>query len=177
MNIVEKLIKKNKVYRGSAVDLFCDEIELPNGTVAKREYLGHPGAAAVLPFINRKNIVLVKQYRYPVNQITYEIPAGKIDKGETPLECITRELEEETGYKAQKLGKLLSFYPTAAFSNEIIYIFAAFGLIDGKQNPDEDEFISREIVSFKEAVKMVKTGRIKDSKTIIALLYFENILK
>ncbi|MCA6084824.1 NUDIX domain-containing protein [Candidatus Endomicrobiellum agilis] len=177
MNIVEKLIKKNKVYCGSAIDLFCDKIELPNGAVAKREYLGHPGAAAVLPFISRKSIVLVKQYRYPINQITYEIPAGKIDKGETPLECITRELEEETGYRAKKLKKLLAFYPTAAFSNEIIHIFAAFGLINGEQNPDEDEFVSREIMSFKEAVKMVKTGKIKDSKTIIALLYFENILK
>ena len=177
MNIVEKLIKKNKVYCGSAIDLFCDKIELPNGAVAKREYLGHPGAAAVLPFISRKSIVLVKQYRYPINQITYEIPAGKIDKGETPLECITRELEEETGYRAKKLKKLLAFYPTAAFSNEIIHIFAAFGRINGEQNPDEDEFVSREIMSFKEAVKMVKTGKIKDSKTIIALLYFENILK
>ncbi|MDR3092925.1 MAG: NUDIX hydrolase [Endomicrobium sp.] len=177
MNIVEKLIKKNKVYCGSAIDLFCDKIKLPNGAVAKREYLGHPGAAAVLPFISRKSIVLVKQYRYPINQITYEIPAGKIDKGETPLECITRELEEETGYRAKKLKKLLAFYPTAAFSNEIIHIFAAFGLINGEQNPDEDEFVSREIMSFKEAVKMVKTGKIKDSKTIIALLYFENILK
>jgi ADP-ribose pyrophosphatase len=174
--MIEKTIKKNKIYSGKAVDFFCDDIELPNGSPAQREYLYHPGAAAILPFIDKKNIVLVKQYRYPINQITYEIPAGKIDKNETPLECIARELEEETGYKPKRIEELLSFYPTTAFSNELLYIFAAFGLIKGNINPDEDEFISKEIISFKEALKMVKTGKIKDSKTIIALLYFENIL-
>ncbi|MDR3257137.1 MAG: NUDIX hydrolase [Endomicrobium sp.] len=175
--MIEKLIKKNKIYHGSVIDLFCDEVELPNGATAKRAYLRHPGAAAVLPFMDKENIILVKQYRHAINQITYEIPAGKIDNGEPPLECATRELEEETGYKAKKLEALLSFYPTTAFSNEVIYLFAAFGLKEGKPNPDEDEFVSREIISFKEAVEMVKTGKIRDSKTIIALLYFENILK
>lgn len=175
--MIEKSIKKNQIYHGSAVDFFCDEVELLNGATAKREYVHHPGASAIIPFIDKNSIVLVKQYRYPVNQITYEIPAGKIDKNETPLECITRELEEETGYKSKRLEKLLAFYPTTAFSNEIIHIFAAFGLKEGKQNPDEDEFVSKEIISFKEAVEMVKKGKIMDSKTIIALLYFDSILK
>jgi len=174
--MIEKLIKKNMVYRGVGIDFFCDEVKLPNNAVAKREYINHPGASAVLPFINKEDIVLVKQYRYPLDRITYEIPAGKIDKNETPCECAARELEEETGYKAKKLEKLLSFSPSAAFSNEIIYIFAAFELEEGKQNTDEDEFVLRKNVSFKNAVNMVKTGKIIDSKTIIALLYFENIL-
>lgn len=175
--MIEKLKKKNKIYEGKAVDFYCDEVELPNGQTATREYLGHPGAAAVLPFIDKENIVLVKQYRYPIGKETLEIPAGKIDKGETPLECVKRELKEETGFTAKNLEKLISFYPTTAFSNEELHIFAAFGLNSGKQHLDKDEFVSKLIVNFREAVKMVKSGEIMDSKTVIALLYFENILK
>jgi ADP-ribose pyrophosphatase len=173
-NIFEKLVKRNKIYDGLAVNFFCDDVKLSNNAIAKREYVAHPGGAAILPFVDSKNIVLVKQYRYPINQITYEIPAGKIDKGETPIKCATRELKEETGYKAKRLEALLSFYPAAAFSTEILYIFAAFDIENGKENLDENEFLSKEIVGFKNAVKMIKTGKIKDSKTIIALLYFEN---
>ncbi|MDR1696420.1 MAG: NUDIX hydrolase [Endomicrobium sp.] len=175
--MIEKLIKKNRIYQGKAVDFYCDEVQLPNGQTATREYLGHPGAAAVLPFLDKNNIVLVKQYRHPVGKITYEIPAGKLDKGETPVEGIKRELEEETGFKAKKIEKLISFYPTTAFSNEILHIFAAFGLKKGNTNPDSDEFVSAGIFGFYEALDMVKRGEIMDSKTVIALLYFENILK
>jgi ADP-ribose pyrophosphatase len=175
--MIEKLVKKNKIYSGNAVDFYCDEVELPNGQKASRQYLGHPGAAAALAFLDKKNIVLVKQFRYPIGKITYEIPAGKIDPGETPLHCIEREIEEETGFIARRFEKLISFYPTPAFSNEILHIFAAFGLEKGIRNPDEDEFVSASIVNFKKALEMVKTGEIMDSKTVIALLYFENILK
>jgi ADP-ribose pyrophosphatase len=127
--------------------------------------------------LDTKNIVLVKQYRHPIGKITYEIPAGKIDAGETPLQCAKREIEEETGYKAKKIEKLTSFYPTTAFSNEVLHIFAAFGLEKGTTNPDDDEIVDAKIVPFKEAVDMVKRGEIMDGKTVIALLYFENILK
>jgi ADP-ribose pyrophosphatase len=175
--MIEKLEKKNKIYSGKAVDFYCDDVKLPDGEIAKREYLGHPGAAAALAFLDKKNIVLVKQFRYPVGKITYEIPAGKLDPGETPLHCIEREIEEETGFIARRMEKLTSFYPTTAFSNEILHIFAAFGLERGKQSPDEDEFVCAEILSFKKALAMVKSGQIMDAKTVIALLYFENILK
>lgn len=175
--MIEKLIKKNRIYQGNAVDFYCDDVELPNGQPAKREYLGHPGAAAVLPFLDRRNIVLVKQYRHAVGKVTYEIPAGKLDEGETPLECITRELEEETGFKPKKIEKLISFYPTTAFSNELLHIFVSFGLRRGKNHPDEDEFVETVIVDFFKAVEMVRRGEITDSKTVIALLYFDNILK
>jgi ADP-ribose pyrophosphatase len=175
--MIEKPMKKNMIYHGLAVDFFCDEVKLSNGIVTQREYLKHPGAAAVVPFVDKKNIILVKQYRYPINRITYEIPAGKIEKNEEPIECVIREIEEETGYKAKKIKSLLSFYPTTAFSTEIIYIFVAFALEKGRENTDGDEFISIEIVSFRNAVEMVKTGKIKDSKTIIALLFLENIIK
>jgi ADP-ribose pyrophosphatase len=175
-DMIEKPIKINRIYKGKILELFCDDVELPNGSLSIREYLNNPGASAILPFIDKNNIILVKQYRYPLRQITYELPAGKMDKGETPLECAVRELREETGYKAKKLEIVLSFYPTATFSTEIIHIFAAFGLEGGNENPDEDEFVSKEILNFQDAIRMVKTGVIKDSKTIIALLYFENTL-
>ncbi len=173
----ETLIKKNRIYKGKAIDFYCDEVELPNGHPGKREYIGHPGAAAVLPFLNKNDIILVKQYRYPIDKITLELPAGKMDAGETPESCILRELEEETGFKAKKIEKMISFYPSTAFSNEVLHIFAAFGLERGNTNPDEDEFIAWEAVNFIEAVEMVKRGDIMDSKTVIALLYFDNILK
>jgi ADP-ribose pyrophosphatase len=117
------------------------------------------------------NIVFVRQFRYPVNEITYEIPAGKLDKNEKPLKCVNRELEEETGFKAKKIEKLLSFWPTPAFSNEVLHIYKALDLVKGKTNPDEDEFINTVIVPYKKAIEMIKKGKIKDSKTIIALTY------
>jgi ADP-ribose pyrophosphatase len=176
-DLIEKPLNKKLIYKGKFTELLCDEVKLPNGNLATREYIKHPGAAAVLPFIDKENIILVKQYRYAIGKITYEIPAGRIDSGEAPLECITRELEEETGYKARKFELLLSFYPTSALSNEILHIFSAFDLEKGNFNPDEDEFVEKEIVKFKDALEMVKDGRIKDSKTIIAFLYCASLLK
>lgn len=174
---MEKLVKQNKIYAGKAVDFYCDEVSLQNGQHATREYLGHPGAAGVLPFLDRRNIILVKQYRYAIGKYTFEIPAGKLDPNESPLDCINRELKEETGYTAKRIEKMLNFYPSTAFSNEVLHIFAAFGLVKGESRPDEDEFVSAEIFDFKKAVSMVKSGEIMDSKTVIALLYFDNILK
>lgn len=172
MSLKEKLFKKNLIHKGKAVDFYCDEIVLPNKHHSTREYLGHPGAASVLPFVDSERIVLVRQYRYPIKQITYEIPAGKMEKGESALKCIKRELKEETGFTASKIEKLLAFYPSTAFSTELLYVFAAFGLKAGKETPDEDEFVANEIVRFDEALKMIKSGKITDSKTIIALLYY-----
>ncbi|MDR0399086.1 NUDIX domain-containing protein [Candidatus Endomicrobiellum devescovinae] len=176
-DLIEKTLNKKLIYKGKFTELFCDEVQLPNGNSATREYINHPGAAAVLPFIDKENIVLVKQYRYAIGKVTYEIPAGKIDAGETPIECITRELEEETGYIAKKFELLLSFYPTSALSNELLHIFSAFNLEEGNFNPDEDEFVEKEIVNFKNALDMIKDGQIKDSKTIISLLYFSSLPK
>ncbi|MDR2395686.1 MAG: NUDIX hydrolase [Endomicrobium sp.] len=170
--MIEKLIKKNSIYKGRVLEFWCDDVALPNGATAKREYVVHPGACAVLPFVDDSNIVLVKQFRYVINQITYEIPAGKIDVEETPLKCAVRELEEETGYQAKKLDKMMSLYPSSAFSTELLHIFVAFDLQKGMNKPDEDEFVSTEIINFNDALKMVKSGKITDSKTIIAVLNF-----
>jgi ADP-ribose pyrophosphatase len=176
-NLEEQLIKKNQIHKGKAVDFYCDEVLLPNGHHSTREYLNHPGASSILPFLDENRIILVQQYRYPIGRITLELPAGKADKGETPLECITRELKEETGYISKKIEQIMAFYPSTAFSNELLYIFAAYELEKGANNPDEDEFVANVIMDFDKAVQMVYSGKIQDSKTIIALLYFASIKK
>lgn len=171
MKFTEKAYKKEKVYLGKAVDFCNDVVILPNKEKATREYLDHPGAVAVVPFLNKTDIIFVKQFRYPVNQVTYEIPAGKLDKKEPLIKCVRRELKEETGYSAKTIKKLLSFWPTPAFSNEVLHIYTASGLSEGNNCPDEDEFVETAVLSYKEALEMIKKGRIKDSKTIIALTY------
>jgi ADP-ribose pyrophosphatase len=174
----EHLIKSKKIYCGKAVAFSVDKVRLPNGRAAVREYLNHPGAVAVVAFSGHSRrspqILLVRQYRHPVRRITWEIPAGKLDPKESPAVCARRELEEETGFKAGRLRHLISYWPTAAFSDETIHIFGAWDLTRGVFKPDDDEFINSRPVDFKTALRWVKRGKIKDSKTIIALLFVAN---
>ena len=135
-----------------------------------REYLDHPGAVAVVPFLDPQTVVLVRQYRFPVRQVTLEIPAGKLDRGEGVLKCLHRELREETGYTAAKATALLRYWPTPAFANELLHIYTAEGLLPGRHRPDDDEFIDVKIVPFSKALSMVRSGKIRDSKTVIGLL-------
>jgi ADP-ribose pyrophosphatase len=174
MKFEEKFYKKKSGYAGKAVNFNVDEITLPDGKRATREYVDHPGAVAVLPFVDKDRIILVRQYRYPVKERTYEIPAGKLDKGESILSCVKREMQEETGYKPHNIKKLLSYWPTPAFSNEIIHIFTASGLTRSALTPDEDEFIEAVVLPFEKTLAMIKSGTIKDSKTVIALLAWKN---
>lgn len=173
----EKCLEKRAIYLGKAVNFYSDLILLPNRKKALREYLDHPGAAAVLPLLDRDTVLLVRQYRYPVREITYEIPAGKLDPGESPLKCLRRELREETGYTAGKVRYLLSYWPTPAFSNELLHIYWAENLLPGKHSPDEDEYIEAARVPIQKAVEWVFRGKIKDSKTTIALLAYYYIKK
>lgn len=163
-------MRKNPVYRGNAVDFCVDEILLPNGQTAVREYLDHPGAVGVIPFLDDKTVVLVRQYRHPVGEVTLEIPAGKLDKGESPLACVKRELNEETGYSARKISPLLQYWPTPAFANEVLHLFLARDLVPGARHPDEDEFLEVVKMPFAKALALVRSGKIKDSKTVIGLL-------
>ncbi|MDI6640885.1 MAG: NUDIX hydrolase [Elusimicrobiota bacterium] len=169
----EKLFIRNKIYRGRAIDFSVDTVILPNNKKAIREYAEHPNAVAVLAFVEKNKIVLVKQYRYPVRKILYELPAGKLDKGEQLKSCVQRELIEETGYKAKRIKHLVSFYPTPAFSTEILHIFLATHLTSVKMHTEEDEFIEKVIVRFDKALQWIKSKKIVDSKTIIGLLYFK----
>lgn len=178
MNLVERQVSRRRVYKGRAVDFWCDTVRLPSGGEATREYLGHPGAVAVVAVKEGgrdPQLLFVKQYRYPVKEVTYEIPAGKLDKGEKPLSCVGRELEEETGFRARRVKKLLSFWPTPAFADEVIHIYAAENLYAGTFNPDEDEFIRPVVLPLSRALKMIRSGKIKDAKTIVALLAYKSL--
>jgi ADP-ribose pyrophosphatase len=168
----EKLLRENNVYFGKILNLYVDDIILPNKKIATREYIRQPDAVAVIPFIDNKRIVLVKQYRYPIKKITYELPAGKISPKEKPIDCIKRELEEETGFVSNDITKLISFHPSTAFSTEILHIFIAKNLKKTKSHPDEDEFVKPEIIDYKKTLKWIDEGKISDSKTLIGLLYY-----
>jgi ADP-ribose pyrophosphatase len=177
LNLKEKLHKYNRLHTGRNLNFVDDTIILPDGKKASREYVEHPGAVAVLAFVNSKDIVLVRQFRHPVRQVTCEIPAGKIDKGENLTACVKRELLEETGFKASKIKKMISFWPTPAFSTEVLHIYQATGLRPFKMSLDEDEFLKSIIVPFKKALSWVKQGKIRDSKSIIAFLYYLTLNK
>lgn len=166
---VETVVRRRLVHRGRAINFFADEVRLPDGTKAFREYVGHPGAVAVVPFLDPKTIILVRQYRYPVRALTWEIPAGKLEKGEAPLACLRRELREETGYTAKRVKRLVTFWPAPAFSDERLHVYRADGLTPGRARPDEDEFIEARAVPFATALAWIRSGKIRDAKTTIGL--------
>jgi len=170
-DLIEKKISGEAIYDGVLLHVKRDQVELPNGTQAVREWIRHPGASAVIPILPNGDIILVRQYRYPVERVTLEVPAGKLDvPDEDPLLCAKRELEEETGYHAEKFWKLTTIATTVGFSNEYIHLYAAEGLTPGPQHPDEDEFINVVKVPLREAMEMAEDGRIFDAKSVISIL-------
>ena len=166
----EKTIKREFVYTGRIINLRIDKVVLPDGRETLREVVEHPGAAAVVPVLPDGRVVLVKQFRKPVEEVLLEIPAGKLEKGEDAESCVLRELEEETGFRAGKISKILEYFPSPGFSNECIHLFEAGELHEGKKNLQQNEFIETVFVSVPEILKLIKSGRIKDSKTIIGML-------
>ena len=173
--LTEKKVSQKKIYDG-VISFFKDEVELINGQKASRVYTKHPGASAIVPLTKEGKIIFVEQYRYPVHKITLEIPAGKLKPKQSPLACAKAELKEETGFSAGKWQKMLAFYPSTAFSTEILHIFLAKDLKKGSQHLDEDEFVNIKELSLKQSLKYIKEGKIRDSKTIIALLYLKTFL-
>ena len=158
------------IYSGKILSLRVDTVALPDGNSALREIVEHKGAAAVVPVLDDGRIVLVKQYRKPVEEFLLEIPAGKIDGGESPGSCALRELEEETGYRAGHLDKIIEFYPSPGYSEEKIVIFRAGGLEIPGKSPEHDEFIEIVEMEGDEIIRLIKAGRIKDGKTIAGIL-------
>jgi ADP-ribose pyrophosphatase len=171
----ERFVKIAHQFEGKAIGFRTDEVRIPGGGIRTREYITHPGAVGVLAFESPEKILLVKQYRYPIDEFTYEIPAGKLDKGENPDHCVRRELEEETGFVAKNIRKLLSYWPTAAFSQEVIHLYVAEGLRPTQMNPDEDEFLELVRVSPKQLEAMIRQGKIRDSKTLISYLAWRSL--
>ena len=166
----ETQLSSEKIYDGVILHVRKDKVLLQNGKEAVREVLDHNGAAAVVAFDDEGKLLMVKQYRYPMGEYLLEIPAGKIDEGETPEQCAARELVEETGFRAGKLTSLGVMYPAAAYTREAVYIYYGEQLTAEKQNLDEDEFLTVEHIEFGEALRMVMAGEIRDAKTQIAIL-------
>lgn len=172
-DLTEKTKSSTSIYKGRIISLRDDVCILPNGKEAHREVVEHPGAVAILA-VKDDNIILVEQYRYPISKVTWEMPAGKLDKGELPDLCAARELKEETGMTASKMEYLFTYYTTPGFSDELMYLYFAEGLTEGQQNPDDDEFLNVISIPFKDALAAIGTEKICDSKTILALLWYQN---
>ena len=170
MKLEEKKLSSQEIFDGVAIHLFKDEILLPNGNKGVREVIRHPGAVCVLPFTDDGQVVFVNQFRYALNKVTLEVPAGKLEKGEDPFESGKRELEEETGCVAETYRDLGKFYPTPGYCGEIIHLYAAKDLTFTKQNLDEDEFLNVERIPLDKAVEMVLNNELRDGKTQAAVL-------
>lgn len=177
MDLTEKTISSECVYDCGFLRLMQDRVELPDGSEAGRCYVKHPGGVCIAPIDADGNLIMVRQYRYPLSSEILEIPAGKIDPGESPEVCGRRELLEETGYTAEKFTPLGVLYPTPGYTNEGIYMFIAEGLTPGEKNPDEGEFLENVIVPFDEAVYQALTGGVNDAKTVICLARADYMLK
>ena len=167
-----QITNSKTTYNGIIVDVTVDTITLPDGNTTTRETVIRGNAAAILPIDENNNVVLVKQYRHAAKRLTLEIPAGMLDDGEDPLICATREMEEETGYKSNNISLMFSIYPAMGFCTEIIHIYKAENLYEGKQNFDPDEFIEVIKMPLTEAVKLIHNGEIVDGKSICAIMAY-----
>lgn len=176
MNKFEEItIKTDDIFSGRMIDLSVDTVRLPNGEQSTREIVKHPGAVAIIPITPEGKVVMVEQFRKPIGKSLLEIPAGRLDPGEEPIETARRELEEETGYQANKLTRITSYYTAPGFADEILYIYLAEELTaveDGLQT-DEDEFVEVFEYTLKELEAFEKSKRIHDVKTIHAIQYLK----
>ncbi len=169
-----KILDHKIIYRGKVFNTIVDEIEYESGNKSVREVAEHPGGAVVLPLLADGRIIFVHQFRYPLNQYMYELPAGKLERNERPEVCAKRELEEETGYTTERLDKLTAIYTSPGFCNEKLHIFIARDLRKGKQNLEEGELgLTLKFIPMNEAFHMVKTNEIVDAKTIAGLFFLE----
>ena len=164
------IVSTRLVHDGRVVRLSVDEVRLPNGNVCTLEIVRHPGAAAVVPLDAEGYVHLVRQYRYAVDALVWELPAGRRDPGETPEEGARRELEEEVGLRAGALEPLLVFWTTPGFCDEVMHLFRATALESVPARPEADERIESRTFTLEEAMGMVQRGEIREGKTLVALL-------
>jgi ADP-ribose pyrophosphatase len=169
----EHQLEGREVFSGRLLKVQNDRVSLPNGGQAEREYIHHPGAAAILAITDDDQVVLEWQYRYPSRRHYVEIPAGKIDKGEPPELAAKRELKEETGWEAREWSLLLEHDVAIAYTDERVHIYLAQGLSQGVIQRDEEEFLECFLLPFDEAMAWLDSGRIQDSKTQAALLTWD----
>jgi ADP-ribose pyrophosphatase len=164
----EVTINSEMIFEGKMISLQLDTVRLPNGATSTREIVKHPGAVCVLAIVDGKMLV-VEQYRKALEKSQVEIPAGKLDRGEDPMDAAKRELEEETGYRCETLRHIASFYTSPGFANELLHLYYAENLVKGDAHLDEDEFLDCDALSLEEAKRYIAEQRISDGKTITAV--------
>ncbi len=176
---VPKVLRSETKYKGKVFDLIVDQIEYPSGNKSVREVASHPGGAVIVPVLPDNRIILVRQFRYPIQQFIYELPAGKLNPGEDPAYCARRELEEETGYTAGSMKPLTAIFTTPGFCNERLFLYFATDLKPSKRGQQLEEgeaSLTLEIVTYQRALRMIEQQEIVDGKTICGILLAERLL-
>jgi len=175
-HLAETRIQSESVYEGSFLKARRDTVRLPDGATAQREYIVHPGAVVIIPMFDDGTVLMERQFRYPVGRVMTEFPAGKLDAGEDPLACARRELLEETGYTARQWAHAGDLHLAIAYSTEVIHIFFARELVQGKQQLDQDEFLEVITLPTGELLQACREGRVTDAKTLTCTLWLQNVL-
>lgn len=175
--LYEKTLNSKAIFEGKMIQVQLDDVLLPNGKTSTREIVKHPGAVAIIALTQDKKLLLVKQFRKPLEKVIYEIPAGKVEQGEEPLHTAKRELKEETGYSCESLNHVVSFYTSPGFADELLHIYFTDSLIQGNVQLDEDEFLVNVEVSLDEAIQMINKQDIFDAKTVYAVQYLQLLEK
>ena len=177
-DLSEEPLSSDHLVDGALLQVYRDDVRLPDGSTSVREWIRHPGAAAVVPLFENGTTLLVRQFRYPPRRTFLEVPAGKLDEeGEAPETVAARELEEETGWKAARFEPLGALYPGIGYSDEIIHFFLAEGLTEGESSLEEGEFLEVVTMGFEEAVAKARRGEILDMKSCAALLLADAFLR
>jgi len=177
MDLTEHCISSETLAQGGLLTVKKDVVRLTNGNISQREYVMHPGAVVIVPLLPNGNVLLERQFRYPLHQVFIELPAGKIDPDEDVLKTGQRELLEETGYTAQNWVKLGVQHPCIGYSNEVIHIYLASNLSAGEHQRDEDEMLEMFNVKLEQCLEMISNQEITDSKTIVALFLADKYLQ
>lgn len=177
MELTEKTLSSKSVFDGRILHITLDEIELPNGKKSRREVVNHPGGVTVAALDEENNLLFVRQFRYPYKEVVLELPAGKLEKGSTPLENGKRELMEETGAEGYSYISLGQLYPSPGYTSEIIHLYACKVKSQGSSNPDDGEFLNVEKIPLDKAVEMVLNNQIPDAKTQVAVLKTAMLIK
>ena len=175
-SVAVQVIKSELIFKGRVMEVYRDQIVEPSGIEAIREWVRHPGSVVVLPVFPDRRILLIQQYRYSAGQVMWELVAGHKEPNEDYETGAHRELEEESGYSARKMTKLLEFFPSPGFLNEKMVVFLAEGLTKGKMRQEEDEKINQRMVTLAQAEGWIRTGKIHDAKTVSGILFYSKFI-
>lgn len=173
--LTETRVQGQVLCKGDFLDVRSDRVRLPDGRLASREYVVHPGAVVIIPLLDAQHVLIERQFRYPVGQVMTEFPAGKLDPGEDPLACARRELLEETGYRAREWARAGRLHLAIAYSTEVIHVYFARGLCAGPRHLDADEFLETAVLSDAAFFEACRTGAVTDAKTLSCALWLQNV--